>query len=189
MRAPIPVLAGAGLAGAASGLRSQIGLAAVSMSAPRTLDPRPGPLALLARRPVRAATATAALGELVADKLPQTPSRLGAPGLIPRVVLGALAATVLAARSGRDEGGDRSDTFDGRDHQACPAVPAPTLAVAAVLGGIAAAGAAFAGAWWRLTAGQYGRPDWPAAVIEDALAVALVWTGCSLAAGSSRTAG
>ena len=37
-----------------------------------------------------------ALGELVADKLPNTPSRTAPPGLIARVVLGALAGACVA---------------------------------------------------------------------------------------------
>lgn len=98
MRAPAGVRAGlvrAGLVGAASGARSQIGTAAVAVSG--RAETAPEPLDLLAGRPAVIGTVTAAVGELIADKLPATPSRLTAAGLVPRVVLGGLAAAVLAA--------------------------------------------------------------------------------------------
>src|SRR5947208_1700039 len=61
------------------------------------------PLATLAQGStgwVRGVATAAALGELVADKLPRTPSRLEGPPLAGRAVLGALAAGVYARRRG-----------------------------------------------------------------------------------------
>lgn len=108
------------------------------------------PLAVLAlRRPgwVRTVTAVAALGELVADKLPQTPSRLAPAPLAGRMLLGALAGGGYARRRG----------------------------VSPILPALAAAGAALAashaGARWRTRfSGSV-----PAAIAEDAAAVTLAW--------------
>ena len=43
-----------------------------------------------------------ALGELVADQLPSTPSRTAPPGLIARIVTGALSAAAIAAAGGQN---------------------------------------------------------------------------------------
>jgi uncharacterized membrane protein len=85
-----PHLNGAILVGAATGLRSTIGLAALinrrASGLPTWLAPEPAvvlaPLALT--------------GELVVDKLPSTPSRLGLTGLAGRVASAALAGAVIA---------------------------------------------------------------------------------------------
>jgi uncharacterized membrane protein len=78
------------LLGAASGLRSQLGLA--------TLVARPDPtLPAMLRQPwTRRVMVAAAAGELVGDKLPATPSRLSPPGIAARLALGALAAGLFA---------------------------------------------------------------------------------------------
>jgi len=76
--------------GAASGLRSQIGLATVVARSDPSL-PR------IFRQPwTRRLLVVAAAGELVGDKLPATPSRLAPPGFVGRLVLGALAAGLFA---------------------------------------------------------------------------------------------
>jgi len=76
--------------GAASGLRSQLGVAAVVARS----DPS---LPSMFREPwIRRLLLAAAAGELVVDKLPATPSRLAPPGIVPRLVLGALAASLSA---------------------------------------------------------------------------------------------
>jgi uncharacterized membrane protein len=76
--------------GAATGLRSQAGLAAVVARSDRSLPS-------MFRRPgIRRLLLTAAAGELVIDKLPATPSRLAPQGIVPRLVLGALAASLAA---------------------------------------------------------------------------------------------
>jgi hypothetical protein len=76
--------------GAASGLRSQIGVTTVVVRS----DPS---LPSIFRQPrTRGLLVAAAAGELVVDKLPTTPSRLAPPGLAARLVLGALAAGLFA---------------------------------------------------------------------------------------------
>ena len=95
-----------------------------------------------------------ALGELVADKLPTTPSRLGAPALGGRVLLGGTSAAADARRDGHDP--------------VLPALVGAAVAVgAAVLGSPAPRGR---GAAVRI--GQARR-----AFLEDGLAAALGWLG------------
>ena len=78
------------LLGAATGLRSQLGMAAVVVRADRSLPS-------MFRRPwMRRLVLAAAAGELVVDKLPGTPSRLAPRGIVPRLALGALAAGLSA---------------------------------------------------------------------------------------------
>ena len=81
---------GSVLLGAASGLRSQLGVATLVARSDPSL---PAPL----RRPwTRRLLVAAAAGELVVDKLPATPSRLAPPGFVSRLALGALAAGLFA---------------------------------------------------------------------------------------------
>lgn len=142
------------LVGVASGFRSQSGLAVVALSSPAG-EPT-WPARLFVSPWAKGVSATAAAGELVADKLPATPSRLGSTGFASRVALGALAASALA----------------GRRRQP------PAWWVAAAVGGAAAAGGTVAGAAWRRTARERGHPDWPAAIVEDLAALALSYLAC-----------
>jgi uncharacterized membrane protein len=76
--------------GAASGLRSQIGVTTVAVRS----DPS---LPSIFRQPwTKGLLVAAAAAELVVDKLPTTPSRLEPPGLAGRLVLGALAGGLFA---------------------------------------------------------------------------------------------
>jgi uncharacterized membrane protein len=83
-------LESAALAGAATGLRSTVGMAALinagAFGLPRQLT---GHVA-------QVAASLGVIGELVADKLPSTPSRLEPAGLGGRLVLAAAAGAVLA---------------------------------------------------------------------------------------------
>ncbi|WP_328472617.1 hypothetical protein [Streptomyces sp. NBC_00448] len=213
MRAPAGVRAGlvrAGLVGAASGARSQIGTAAVAVSG--RAETAPEPLDLLAGRPAVIGTVTAAVGELVADKLPATPSRLTAAGLVPRVVLGGLAAAVLAAdavralapppgrRPSADDGngsvqqassaGSLTGSADwaGSAERPAPSSPGPVLlATAGTVGGAVAVAAAFAGARWRRRWSLRGHDDWPAAALEDLAALALACAACTRPTPPPRT--
>ena len=138
------------LLGVVTGLRSQLGLAVLAWSAPPSgRDPRA--LRLLRSRPGRIAIATAAAGEVVADKLPQTPSRLAPATLAGRLVSGAAVGALAAGRA------DRRTTL---------------LAAAA---GVAGAGAgAYAGATYRKALTERtGTPDLPWALVEDAAAAGL----------------
>ncbi len=84
------VAVGSMLLGAASGLRSQLGVATVVARS----DPS---LPALFRQPwTRRILVAAAAGELVVDKLPTTPSRLEPAGFGGRLVMGALAAGLFA---------------------------------------------------------------------------------------------
>jgi uncharacterized membrane protein len=98
-------------------------------------------------------------GELVVDKLPQTPSRLEPPGLVARFASGAAGGLQLAHRAG--------------------ARPA-TYVIAGVVGAAGAAGSAYGGAAWRRWAvsGAVPRADWQGATIEDATALTLAFAAC-----------
>ena len=115
----------------------------------------PAALALTARKPVtglrRARSFGAILagaGEVVVDKLPQTPSRLEPQVLSGRVTSGAAAGGALAHR----------------EHE-------PVL-VAVALGAAGAAAGSLAGASWRRWAAQRF-PDWQAAIAEDVVTLLL----------------
>ena len=55
------------------------------------------PLALIGSVPAVAIFTVLAIVELVADKLPRTPSRTSPPGLIARIVMGGLTGACIAA--------------------------------------------------------------------------------------------
>jgi uncharacterized membrane protein len=135
------------LVGAASGGRSQAGLAAAYLTAPTPAGPA-----------TRIAVASAAIGELIADKLPSTPSRLAPAGIAPRVALGATSAALLARRRGGH------------------GVP---VLVATVVGAGAAIGGAILGAAWREAADNRGIPALPAALVEDVTSYALAFTAAA----------
>lgn len=132
--------------GAAVGGRSSLALAGPVLSAPA--GPRPW-----RRRTARVVAVAALGGELVADKLPSTPSRLEPPVLASRLVAGAAGAAALARREG-----------------------APSM-LPALVGVATAGGACFAGVAWREWAGQHV-PDWQAALVEDAVALTLATRAC-----------
>ncbi|WP_196240559.1 hypothetical protein [Nocardioides anomalus] len=95
------------------------------------------------------ATAALSLGELLADKLPQAPSRLQPGSQAGRLASGAVGAAALARRSGSS-----------------PWLPAAFGALGAGVGTIA-------GAAWREAAQQRGW-TWQAALAEDGVALGLV---------------
>ena len=87
---PRATVVGTVLLGAASGLRTQLGVATLVA---RSDDSLPAAF----RQPwVRRLLAVAAAGELVVDKLPATPSRLAPPGIAARLTMGALVASLFA---------------------------------------------------------------------------------------------
>ena len=137
------------LLGAASGLRSQLGVAAVVARSDSSLPQ-------ILRRPLtRRLLMVAAAGELIADKLPATPSRLAPPGIASRLLLGALAAGLFA------------------ETQRAPWRPA------AAIGATSAALAAKLGHDLRARLARHA-PDPAVAVVEDAVAVGLAAAGVSL---------
>ncbi|MGY1776411.1 hypothetical protein ACI8AV_11165 [Geodermatophilus sp. SYSU D00804] len=135
----------AALLGIAAGGRSSLGLAAPALTASR-------------RRPVRLAALAAVAGELVADKLPATPSRTIPPSVAVRLAAGAAGGALLARRQG------------GR---LLPALAGAAGAAAGTLGG----------ARWRGLAGRRV-PDLPAALAEDVVVVTIASLACrGIAAG------
>jgi uncharacterized membrane protein len=101
----------------------------------------------------------AALGEYVGDKLPNTPARTAAPGLGARAVFGALGGVLLAQ----------------------PLVL--NVFVAAALGLVCGIAGAFVGWFLRTRAvAALKVPDWPVAVAEDVITLALSITLLHLAA-------
>jgi uncharacterized membrane protein len=129
-----------------------MGMAVLLNGTPRAQLP-----ALLRRRAARPIAAVVALSELVVDKLPSTPARTQAPGLVPRIGLGGLSAGLLA----RDTG-------------------APTTVASVAVGAGAAVGAAFAGMAAR---GALAKrlPPVAAALVEDLVAVVLAVAALRLA--------
>jgi len=137
--------------GAASGSRSATGLAAVALTS------RPDDAGTLASRlggrTATALSSLAAAGELVADKLPNVPSRLAPLGLVPRVAAGAASAVAVARRDGHDS------TLPG------------------LVGAAVAIGTAVLGVRLRAAAQRRFGSDRPGAIAEDLLAAALGWLG------------
>jgi uncharacterized membrane protein len=84
------VAVGSVLLGAATGLRSQLGLASLVARSDPSLP------SILLRPSTKWLLAAVAASELVVDKLPGTPSRLAPAGLTGRLVLGALTASLFA---------------------------------------------------------------------------------------------
>jgi uncharacterized membrane protein len=90
-----------------------------------------------------------AVGELISDKLPKTPSRLKQPGFSIRIVTGAFCGLILAT-----------------------AAPF-SLIGGALLGAIGAVAGSYLGyfARSRITA-NFGLPDLPVALVEDVICIA-----------------
>ena len=150
-RVPLPILLRAAALGAASGSRSTAGVTAVALASRRG---DPGRVASgLGSTAGTAVSGVLALGELVSDKLPATPSRLAPPALGGRVLLGGTAAAAEARRDGHD-----------------PVLPALVAAGVAV-------GAAVLGNRLRGVAAQRFGSDKPGAFLEDGLAALLGWLG------------
>jgi uncharacterized membrane protein len=137
--------------GAASGARSSAGLAAVALTSKPT--DHGAVAAKLGGRVGTAVTALMAVGELVVDKLPATPSRLAVQGLVPRLVLGATAAGTQANRAGRP------------------------VVIPALVGAAGAAGFSYLGARFRDVAQKRFGSDRPGAIAEDVAAAALGYLG------------
>jgi uncharacterized membrane protein len=90
----------------------------------------------------------AAIGEIVNDKLPKTPPRTATPSLVIRMFLGAFAAATLSVGIGG------------------------SLSIGALLGIIGALVGTFGGYYVRKGIVKALRsPDWPIALLEDAIAV------------------
>lgn len=145
------ILISAFVLGVACGLRSIVGLAAISWAASSQQLPLQGTwLAFLGARITPYITSLLAIGEMINDKLPKTPSRLVPAQFGGRVVMGALTGTAIGLSHGQLVMGILSGV------------------VGSVVGTLAGSKARSFGA--KL----FGR-DLPAALLEDAVAVALAF--------------
>lgn len=137
------------LIGTASGLRTLMGLAALSWAAHFGILPLDHTwLAFLSYRFTPYILTLMEIGELVNDKLPRTPSRLAPPGFIARIVASALCGLAIGLSG--------NGIFTGL--------------VAGIVGAVTGT---FGGAKARsLLASTFGR-DLTAALLEDAVAVGI----------------
>lgn len=136
------------LTGIIAGLRSMTAPAAVSWAARLGWLPLENtPLAFLGFAATPYILSLLAIGELIADQLPSTPSRKAAAGLITRMVTGSLCGAAIGAAQG----------------SMVPGILAGLLgAVAGTFGGYE-----FRARLVRATGGK----DLPIALLEDAIAI------------------
>ena len=112
------------------------------------IDLQSSPLSFMGSTAAVVVFALGALGELIADKLPSTPSRLKPPGLVARIVLGGLSGAAAAASFSQ------------------------SMALGAVLGAAGGIAGAFAGYEVRTRLVRaLGVPDFFIACLEDAVAI------------------
>ena len=137
--------------GAATGSRSTAGVTAIAL----TSDPDDsGVLASkLGTTAGKVVTTTAAAAELAVDKMPATPSRLTASGLVPRLALGATSTAAMAQREKADR------------------------VLPGLVGLVGLAASAFVWTRVRAVAARRFGSDLPAAFAEDAVAALLSWLG------------
>lgn len=95
---PVKVAARAGILGLVTGIRSLTPLALLSWTSPAREEDFSTVDQLLKSPASRAATAIAALGEIVADKFPAIPSRTNPVVLLSRVMIGGVAGMILCRR-------------------------------------------------------------------------------------------
>ena len=144
------------LLGTASGLRALIGLTVVSWAARLGyIHLEHTWLAFLGFAFTPYVLSLLAVGELVNDKLPKTPSRLIPPQFITRVVTGTLCGTALGLAAG---------------HLLAGLVAGAAGSVVGTLGGAKARG---------FGAKLFGR-DLPAALVEDVVAVGIALSSIAL---------
>jgi len=138
------------LLGLVSGLRSMLAPAAVSWAARLgMLGVADTPLAFMGYQYTPIIFSVLAVGELIVDKLPTTPSRKSPPGFIARIISGALGGATIGFAS----------------RSLVPGVVAGVAgAVVGTLGGSAAR---------AKLAALFGK-DLPAALIEDAAGIVII---------------
>ena len=147
--------------GAVAGLRTLTAPAVLAWAAERRLiSLGSSPLATIISATAAKRITDFAVSELIADKLPFTPSRLTAAPLASRIVSGAICGATIYG------------------------VVKRPLTEGAVLGGLGAIAGAFAGYHMRKRFSR-GRPDLEVAVLEDALAIGGGVLITALAAASS----
>ena len=173
----VNVLARAALAGAATGARSFTGLAALTLATPPGSVTQPD--RSLGQTWVKGLIALAAAQELVMDKLPQAPSRLGVAGLGGGVAVGAAVGGVAVRRGpgpGAVKPGTSAQSADAELVATSGPAPGGAAIAAAVATAVAAAvGAAWLGSAWRKAAARRFGTDSAGAGIEDVVAMSLAW--------------
>jgi len=137
------------LIGIVAGLRSLTAPAVVSWAAHRNwIDLHNTPLSFMGSTVTVSIFVLLALGELVADQLPSTPSRTKPVGLIARIVLGGLSGACVAVAG------------------------AQSIVIGALLGAVGGVAGAFAGYEVRTRLVRALKvPDFVIAVLEDAVAI------------------
>jgi uncharacterized membrane protein len=135
--------------GIVSGLRSLTAPAVVAWAAHRSWLHLPGTvLAFMSSTAAVAIFTLLAVVELVTDKLPNTPSRTKLPGLLARIVFGAISGAAVC------EAGGQSIVFGW------------------LLGAAGGVAGAFAGYQWRTgLVKALQLPDFVIALLEDAIAI------------------
>ncbi len=146
---PLETLFLAFLIGVISGLRSLTAPAIVAWAAHRNWLPlQKTSLAFLSSTAALVILIVLAIGELIADQLPSTPSRTKAAGLIARIILGGLCGAALAVAGGQ------------------------SMAAGGLLGAIGGVAGAFGGYQARTRLVRALRvPDFVIACLEDAVAI------------------
>jgi uncharacterized membrane protein len=146
------VLISAFVLGFACGLRALIGLTAISWAAStQHLSLQGTWLSFLGSRITSYILSALAIGEMINDKLPKTPSRLVPPQFATRIVMGALAGTAIGLAHG-------------------------SLWMGILAGIVGSVIGTLAGAKGRAYVRTlFGGHDLPAALLEDVLAVALAF--------------
>jgi uncharacterized membrane protein len=137
------------LIGVIAGLRSFTAPAVTAWAAHRHwLNLHNSPLSFMGSATAVVVFTLLALGELVADQLPSTPSRTDLPGLIARIVLGGLSGAAVAASGSQ------------------------SFALGAILGMAGGIAGAFAGYQARTRLVRALKvPDFVIACVEDAVAI------------------
>lgn len=131
-----------------AGLRSLAAAAATAWAARLGWLQLASPLALIGSLPSVLIFTVLALAEIVADKLPKTPSRTSPPGLITRILMGGLSGACVAAAGGQ------------------------SALAGAVLGAVGGVAGCYAGYYARTGfVRKLGTPDWPVALVEDLIGV------------------
>ena len=143
------------LIGLVAGLRSMMAPAATCWAAHLGwLNLQGTPLAWMGSAVATGIFTLAALGELVADKLPKMGSRKAPGPFLARIVMGALCGAAVGAASGALAGG-------------------------LVLGAIGAVAGTLGGYEFRARLARAAGRDLPIALLEDAIAIALAFFAVS----------
>jgi uncharacterized membrane protein len=137
------------LIGVVAGLRSLTAPAVVAWAAHKNwLNLQSTPLAFMGSITALVIFVVLAIGELIADQLPNTPSRTKPPGLVARIILGGLCGAALAAAG------------------------AQSLGIGGILGAAGGIAGAFGGYQVRTRLVRALKvPDFVIAFLEDAIAI------------------